>query len=318
MDAKVLGGITLGTALVVGGYRSRKEPVRHFLLAFPAIMLAPAIWQVNRFLVGVDAAAIAERFLYVPAVAVALLAGFALDRGAGARRKCLAAGAFLVIAVFMVLSSLANRLWSSDLVLFRAVARSAPETVFAHVNLGYALRKRGDLEAAVGEYRQALALMPGNPGAHVGLGIVYQQQGRFGEAIEEYRIASALLPEAHDRDMVYAIQGRGGETAREDRAAPRMQPSSFAAHLHLGMVYHQAGQLENAVREYRLAAGLNPASAEARNNLGVILHRKGQREEALGEFEAAVRLRPDSSLAVRNLESARRGGVDEDRQTPAR
>jgi Flp pilus assembly protein TadD len=313
LEATVLGGIALVMALGLGARRARKDGVTLFLLASPGILLAPVIWQVNRFPVGFEHAALAERFLYAPAIPAALLAGLLLHRAKPARRRYLTAGALLVIAVFAVLSARANRLWKNDLVLFRAIARSTPEAVFPHVNLGYALRQRGDLEAAAGEFRQALSLMPENPGAHVGLGMVYQLQGRFEEAIMEYRTASALLPEApgaQDLGVAYSIRGRREGDAREDPGGPRTRSNSFAAHLSLGMVFHKAGQLENALSEYRLALGLDPASAEAHNNLGVILWKRGQRQEALREFEAARRLQPDSPLALQNLEAARRGQAE--------
>jgi Flp pilus assembly protein TadD len=49
----------------------------------------------------------------------------------------------------------------------------------AHVNLGSALYKKGDVDAAIVEHREGLRLNPENDSAHYNLGIALGAKGTF-------------------------------------------------------------------------------------------------------------------------------------------
>jgi tetratricopeptide (TPR) repeat protein len=60
----------------------------------------------------------------------------------------------------------------------------------AYYNLGSALGRQGDLDAAVNQYRKALELEPDYEKAHYSLGWVLEHQGHLDEAVKHY---SAIL-----------------------------------------------------------------------------------------------------------------------------
>lgn len=82
-------------------------------------------------------------------------------------------------------------------------------------------------------------------------------------------------------------------------------PSSVAAHTHLGMLADKAGNLEEAARHFARAAQLARSSSSARNNYGVILQRLGRTREAATEFEASLRADPRQQNALVNLAQIR-------------
>jgi Flp pilus assembly protein TadD len=78
---------------------------------------------------------------------------------------------------------------------YREALRVNPRNDHAHNNLGNALRKSGDLEAALVQYRDAVRINPNNDLAHMNLGASLVQKGHLKLALEQYRIACDLKPD---------------------------------------------------------------------------------------------------------------------------
>lgn len=132
---------------------------------------------------------------------------------------------------------------------------------------GYALQERGELDAAIECYQEALALDPSQAQACNNLGNAYKDQGRVAEAAASYRNAIAA-----DRTLA-------------------------EAHLNLGIVLHQAGVLGEAAECYRTALALKPALAEASLNLGYLLDQEGDARRAGECYRMAIAARPDFAEA---------------------
>src|SRR5262249_60414318 len=71
-----------------------------------------------------------------------------------------------------------------------------PNLAGAHINLGTALRARGDLKGAVASFRRALAIDPKYAQAHGALGLALLAQGHFADARAAIRACLDLLPKA--------------------------------------------------------------------------------------------------------------------------
>jgi Flp pilus assembly protein TadD len=146
-----------------------------------------------------------------------------------------------------------------------------PKNDGAHVAHGMALAKKGDLDGAIAEFREAVRLNPKNENAHLYLGWALTKKGDWDGAIAEYREAQRLNPKNENAQGLLAN-----------------------AHVSLGVELERKGDWDGQIAELREALRLNPNNGNAHFLLGVGLERKGKYEEALGEFRVAHELDPQN------------------------
>jgi tetratricopeptide (TPR) repeat protein len=218
--------LALGTVLLL---RGRSVP------ALLAVLWVAANYAPIANLVPIPSSAMAERFLYLPAVGVWVLVGAgigALSRHAALGRTTAVLGALCAAALAAKTVS-RNVEWRDDVTLFRSAVRVDPASTVGLYNLGCALRERGDLEGARGAWERAIEVDPRNAGALAQLGTVFAIRGDLARAERLY--VAALDANAEDAAvrfnlaMVYDRLGRRAEAiarydeflraAREDDAA---------------------------------------------------------------------------------------------------
>ena len=174
-----------------------------------------------------------------------------------------------------------------------------------YYNLGVALQARGDVDAAIESYRQALARNPDYAEAHSNLGAALQAQGMHDAAAQHLRQAIALRPaDAGALSNLGVVQQTLGQLDAAQKSFQRalaINPDYPEARNNLGMAQQDLGQLDAALESFQRALAINPDYAEAHNNLALTRQAQGQLDAALDGYRRALVLKPDYAEAHNNL-----------------
>lgn len=175
-------------------------------------------------------------------------------------------------------------------------------------SLGFILQHRGDLEAAIDNYKQAAKIKPDYHEAYYNLGVVLQLKGDLKAAIDYYKQAIKIKPDYTEAyyNMGYALQNMGDLKASVDcyQQVIKIKPDNVDAFNALGATLQLKGDLEAAIDSYKQALKISPAYVEAYNNMGSALHAKGDLDAAIDSCKQALKIKPDYANAYNNI-----GGV---------
>ncbi|HET7536031.1 MAG TPA: tetratricopeptide repeat protein, partial [Candidatus Didemnitutus sp.] len=160
-----------------------------------------------------------------------------------------------------------NRVYGSELTLWRDAVEKSPGNSRAYYNLGLALRHAGRTDEAVIEFEHAIALRPEHAYAHFQLGMI-----RFDA--RDWRGAAAQF-----------------------EAAVAADPHYVAAHINLGNALLQLGDSAAAMNHYQAALADEPGAVDARTNLAGLLIGEGRTAEASAMLREVVAAAPELAEA---------------------
>jgi protein O-mannosyl-transferase len=273
----------------------------------------------------------AERRMYLPMIAIAVLAVLALRAVLG--HRAILVGSLAAISILLgVLTFDRNRDYHDPIALWRQVIARYPHGR-AHYNLGVHLRDAGQRTEAIREFELSLG---DTPDGEYALGFEALNDRRYEEAIARLRRYLQLEPldinairasNLLGRSLVEA--GRPDEAAVAFRETLRMHhddadatgglgqallnsghveealpllglyaqrlPQSVGAHFNLGLAYMKLRRFDEAYAELSRASALNPRDPAAHANLGTTLAELGRFDEAIDQFRQAAAVEPDAT-----------------------
>ncbi len=259
-------------------------------------------------LVQVGGQALADRYTYVPLTGLFIIIAWGLSDLLTRwryRKIVLGASAIIVLLALSICTGLQLRHWRNSITLFEHATEVTNDNHVAHNNLGVALQSKGRLDEALGHYRQALRLNPGDVEVHNNLGFALQAQGRLDEAIHHFHQALQVEPDfaeaLYNLGNVLQSQGKLNEAISRYRRALQARPSYAEAHGNLGFALQSLGKLDEAINHYRRALQFNPDPATAHYNLATALQSQGKLDEAIHYYWQALQARPNFAEAYNNL-----------------
>jgi len=259
-------------------------------------------------LIQVGTQSMADRYTYIPLIGVFVIVvwGLAYLVGGWQRGRVGLIGlAGVVLVGCMVLATLQVDHWRSGVTLFEHTLKVTKRNAVAHLNLGVALTERGEIEAAIAHYHQAVRINPQSAEMHQNLGAVLLMQDKHEDAIAYFRQALRINPQsasAHNNlGLALVAQGKTEEALAHYEQALRIDPEFAQTHNNLGLALVVQGKIEEAITHYEEALRINPELAKAHNNLGFALAQQGKSDDAIEQIHQALRLDPGYADGHYNL-----------------
>jgi len=175
----------------------------------------------------------------------------------------------------------------------------------AYDNRGNAHFAKGEYDAAIADYNQAIRLAPVFARSLIFLshrGIAYVNNGEYDNAIEDYNAAIRLRPytaEAFsDRGIAYGAKGENDAAIADYNQAIRLRPDFAYAFGNRGVAYVNKGEYERGIEDYNWAIHLKPdyyAFFQARCIARAII---GQFDQALSDCNHALSMSPNDTGAL--------------------
>ncbi len=242
----------------------------------------------------------ADRFMYVPAIGLFVMAAWTAAHWVAARPHWSRAVTAIGIAVILASAVVTYRqvaFWQDSVTLWERAVAVTRDNYRAQTNLGFALAEAGLRSRALTAYQDAIRLDPTYPNAHNYLGVLLADMGDHDRAAAEYEAALRLRPrfaEAHNNlGLARIAQGRLDDAVAEFGEGLRLDPSFAPARNNLAIAYVQQGHYDLAVAAFEESVRQQPGSAESEMNLASALAASGRKRESLPHFEAAARLGGD-------------------------
>jgi len=255
-------------------HRFREAPL---WLAIFGVMLAPVL-----YFKGISGGVFfAERYLYLPSMAIVVLAGILLARWSRTRAIVVACS---ITFVFSLLTIQRNRDWHDEEALFQRTLQFQPEAVNIWTSVAEIYLRREDNTRALEYFQNALKRT---------------SDTRFLQSsYESYRIYLGL-------GTVAARQAKPAEAVEYLQKAMEIYPQGDGAYTQLGGVLITWGQrYGDAMVLLEKAIQLSAVNEFARDYMGVALVNQGKYEQAIKYFREALEINPDLESAKQHLQVA--------------
>ena len=308
LGAVASAGIVLAGLSALALWWARRRP--YFLTGWFLFLgvLVPVIG-----LVQVGGQSMADRYSYVPLIGIFVAVVWGANE---LRERWPASRDFwkIVAVTVLVLCAVTMRrqlmLWRDNDALFSHALAVTKNNQLAANSYASVLYARGETEAAIRYYREALRADPDYTTARSNLGMALSRAGRYEEAVQEFRTVLKLMydPWVGHNNLAIALGalGRTEESFAEFELAKLTKPDFAGTYLNHGVALSIKGELAAAEKNLREAVRLDLSSAAAHKSLGVVLVKRGRRVEAMAEFTEALRLKPDlkdAAVRLRELQA---------------
>jgi tetratricopeptide (TPR) repeat protein len=270
VPALLLTGVT-----IVIGWASWRYKLNRlgFAAVWFGLTLAPAF---AAFVAAPKYEGISDRYLYLPSVAVCLLAGLAIN-AIGDRswiQKCAYAGVSLAAIAGLIAVRDQIHVWENNYSLFERAVQIAPRNATAAINLGVELQRRSRYQEALSLAQNALQWEP--------------------DSANLLSIAGAAAFQLHRFDL--------SERYYED--ATQLHPARGDFYQCLAMSQIQLERYDDAATSLKQGIAVNPGRAGLHYTLGKVLSWNNDWASARDQFSMEMALDPQNSAVTAAFEQA--------------
>ncbi len=206
--------------------------------------------------------------------------------------------ALLPYVALSELLSARGRLNEAGAVLHEA-GKTLPPSAALERAFGEVSELQGDYDAAIADYRSALARTPGDLAAHFRLAVALRRTRRFDAASAELDRVSAVDPDYPglllERGLLFEESGDVEKAIEQFKVALARAPEDADLELRVGSAYVSIDRPDDALPMLHKVLDKRPTSAEAHHYIGRALMQKGasSQADALHYLRRAVEIDPN-------------------------
>lgn len=220
-----------------------------------------------------DISGVADRYMYLPMLGVALAVFFALTH---INKPLFNRAVLALLPLFAVITWHQVGYWNNSLSLFEHALAVLPHNAMTNNQVGVALAGLDRYEAALPYYETALQINPKYEEAWTNVGNAYVKLSRYQDTVTHYKKMFKLGIDTASARNIYGIAliavGRKPEGLEQLRASIKKDPNFIDARLNLGQHLYVDGQREEAREHLQYALALDPNNAIARQFLSYYDH----------------------------------------------
>lgn len=199
-----------------------------------------------------------------------------------------------------------DRQFERSVSLFRELTEADPESFRWQLGLIYALKEKGDLEAALRRSGDLLRQYPDDLDVQVTHAQILSESGRLEAAVGmlEDQISRDPLEENYylAAGQLFSDHKQFSEAERVLRRGLQVLPESERLNFQIAAMQERQGKIDLAEAGFRRILESNPEHAPVLNYLGYMLADRGVRlEEALSYIEKAIELDPYNGAYLDSL-----------------
>lgn len=154
----------------------------------------------------------------------------------------------------------------------------------------------GNLEGALADFEDAIALNPNQATAFFNRGVLIHSLGKLEAAIQDFSAAIALLPDYdepyYQRGNSYRQLGQFHQAIQDYTQAIRINPYCIKAYYQRADSRAELGDHPGALADYSQVILLVPKDANAYCQRGIFLSQSGELTKAVADFTAAIERNP--------------------------
>ena len=177
-----------------------------------------------------------------------------------------------------------------------ALNSSASDVYALRANL---LGEKGDMEGALADYDRAIDADPQNSNAYANRGTTRNNMGDSTGALEDLNKAISLDPQIAS---YYALRGivrndiGDHENAIADfNKAISLEPKNSAIYFNRGAAYDNIGDFQAAIADYTQAIALDPENADIYSSRGSVYEEMNDPKSAIEDYDQAINRIPDNA-----------------------
>lgn len=184
------------------------------------------------------------------------------------------------------------------------VTATPTEPAVNHLERADAYFRNGELDDAIAEYEQAVALEPNNATAFAHYARPLVLRYRKEDSLDVARRGVELSPTSENLAILALALDWAGiydEALAYGLRAVQADYKNVLAHAYVAEIYADLNRLDRALESANTAIGLNKDSPEAQRNLGYVYEAYGNYGKALTQYRQAIQIAPNFSYLYVNV-----------------